>query len=321
MTKVRRTVALTRAQFDEFYVEPVLERWALEPPPVPAPEPEVTLDSSESGGVRLSASGLGVQRNGPTSWLRRAWAMIVSGFETSFAATARDSSSSSGESHVSWGVRSPRQPRSLPELPSEQSQHDEADSWYEADDSENADSSGMSSTTGSDPSSTQYTPDTSSSYSDHTSSDSSSTQYTPDASSSDSNPASSFYFDDAGSSDSDLTSSSDSDSEARYISSQVNAVTREHHEQMAALRERAESSNTANQSSETLLPPVTSGTASMNMQLAELRHSIDSARQAAHTGMSHSYGEYRANIARLEEFERELNDIQQQVDALYWQHQ
>ena len=128
-------------------------------------------------------------------------------------------------------------------------------------------------------------------------------------------------FEDAGSSDSDLTSPSDSDSEARYISSTVNAVTREHHEQMTSLQERAESSNTANQSSETLLPPVTSGMASMNAQLAELRYSIDSSREALHTGMSHSYGEYMANLARLAEFERELNDIQQEVDALYLHHQ
>lgn len=309
-------MALTRAQFDEFYVEPALERWALEPPPVPVPEPEVTSDSSVSGGVHLPANGLPVQPNSPRGWLQRAWAMLVSGFGTSLAPSGPDDTQSNGESQ---GVRSPRQPRSLPELPSEQSQHDGADSGYEADDSDNADSSQTSSTVWSDLSSTQYTPDEDSSDSDHASSDSSWTQYTPDTSSSDSDHASSSEFDDAGSSDSDLTSSSDSDSEAQYISSRVNAVTHEHHEQMAALRERAESSNSDNQSSETLLPPVTSGTAIMNAQLAELRRSIDDSRQALHTGMSHSYGEYMANIARLAEFERELNDIQQQVDPL-WSH-
>lgn len=50
--KVSRTVVLTRAEFDELYVEPALERWAREPTPVP--EPEATSDSPESGGVPIS---------------------------------------------------------------------------------------------------------------------------------------------------------------------------------------------------------------------------------------------------------------------------
>lgn len=55
-TKVSRTVAQTRADFDELYAEPAIERWAREP--APAPELEVTSDSSESGGVTLPATEL-----------------------------------------------------------------------------------------------------------------------------------------------------------------------------------------------------------------------------------------------------------------------
>jgi len=48
-TKVRRTVVGTRADFDEFYVEPARERWARER--ALEPEDTATPDASESGGV------------------------------------------------------------------------------------------------------------------------------------------------------------------------------------------------------------------------------------------------------------------------------
>lgn len=109
-TRVSRPVVLSRAEFDQLYVEPTLERWAFEPAPVP--EPEATSDSSESGGVPLPASELGVQRE----WRQQDWAMAVSGFGASFVSTASDGSTSSGESDVSSGMRSPRQHRILLEL-------------------------------------------------------------------------------------------------------------------------------------------------------------------------------------------------------------
>ena len=205
-TKVRRTVVLTRAEFDQLYMEPALKRWALES--ASAPEPEVTSDSSESGGVPLPATGVGAQRDAPGEWRQQDWAMSVSGFGTSFTSSSYDSCTSSGESDVSSGVRSPRQPASIPELLSEQPELDEAGSGYEADSSDNDNSSQMSSTSGSDSSPAQYTPDASSSDSDH-----------------------------ASSSDSDIAGFSDSDSEARHISNRVTAVAwPEYHERLDALR-------------------------------------------------------------------------------------
>ena len=198
-TKVSRAVVLTRAEFDELYMEPALERWAREPTPVP--EPEATPDSSESGGVPLPATELEEQRNATGEWPQRHWAMSVSGFGTSLASRLSDSSTSSGELDVSSDVPSPRQSMSLPALLSEQPEFDEAGSGYEADSSDNDASSQMSSTTGSDSSPAQYTPDVSSSDSDH------------------------------------AAGSSDSDSEARYISSRITAAAwREYHERVNVLR-------------------------------------------------------------------------------------
>lgn len=193
-TRVSRPVVLSRAEFDKLYVEPALERWALEP--ALAPEPEATSDSSESGGVPLPATELGVQRE----WRQQDWAMAVSGFGASFVSSASDGSTSSVESDVSSGMRSPRQHRSLLELLPEQPELDEVGSGYEADSSDNEETPPLSSITEPDSSSTQYTPD-------------------------------------ASSSDSDNAGFSDSDSEAQHNSSRVTAVAwREHHERLDAFR-------------------------------------------------------------------------------------
>ena len=160
-TRISRPVVLSRAVFDQLYVEPALERRALEP--APAPEHEATSDSSESGGVPLPAIGLGVQ----CEWRQQDWAMTVSGFGASFVSSAPDGSTSNGESNVSSGMRSPRQHRSLLELLPEQPELDEVGSGYEADSSDNEETPPLSSITESDSSSTQYTPDASSSDSDN----------------------------------------------------------------------------------------------------------------------------------------------------------
>ncbi|GAB7326499.1 hypothetical protein MBLNU13_g10492t2 [Cladosporium sp. NU13] len=95
-----------------------------------------TSDSSESGGVPLPAT---------EEWREQDRAMEVSGFETISVFSSSDSSTSSGESDVSNGMRSPRQSGSLPELLSEQPELDEAGSGYEADSSDNEDNSLISS--------------------------------------------------------------------------------------------------------------------------------------------------------------------------------
>jgi len=169
--RVRRTVVLTRAEFDQLYVEPARERWARER----ALEPEVTAtpDASESGGVSLQR-----ERS------------FLSGVATRASSVAADSCPIL-RSEYYCGPRCLGRFRSLPGLLSEQSELNEAGSGYAADVSGNADSSRMSSTTWSD--------------------SSSSTQYTPDASSSDSDDASSSDSDDASSSDSDSVANESSE--------------------------------------------------------------------------------------------------------------
>jgi hypothetical protein len=141
-TKVTRTVVLTRAEFDQVYVEPARERWALEPPLVPAREPEALPDS------------------------QRAWSSLTVSATRSSSAAA-DNSTGSGEPYFPYGMRSSRQLNNFPELLSEQPELDEVGSGYESDVSHNADSSETSSITGSDSSSILYTHDASSSDSDN----------------------------------------------------------------------------------------------------------------------------------------------------------
>ena len=233
-TRVSRTVVLTRAEFDQLYVEPALARWALEQPP--APETEANSDSSESGGVPLPVA---------EEWRQQDQVMEVPGFGTSSVSSSSDNCTSSGDSDVSLGLRSPGQPRSLPVLLFEQPELDEVGSGYEADSSDNGDNSQMSLSTGPE---------------------SPPAQHTTDASSSDS--------DDAG--------FSDSDSEARYVSSRVTAAWHEYRERLNALR--------AN-------------------RLAELEHPVYHARHLLRTTVAHSYGEHMASVANLETLEREREQL------------
>ena len=298
-TKVSRTVVLTRVEFDQLYVEPA-----------PVAEPEATSDSSDSGGAPLPATELSVQRNAPGEWRQQDYAMAVSGFETSSATSSSDSSTSSGESDVSSDVPSQRQPRSLPELPSEQPELDEAGSGYEADSSDNDASSQMSSTTESDSSPAQYTPDVSSSDSDH------------------------------------AAGSSDSDSEARYISSRITAAAlREYHERVNVLRANrlAELDRAIDHARHVLRTTVAhsfgeymASVASLEAlererehpersnalranRLAELEHAIDHARHVLRTTVVHSFGEYMASVVSLEALERE--QVQVRSGVLYPRHQ
>jgi len=207
--------------------------------------------------VPLPASESGKQRNARRSLLQQAWDAVVSRFGAGFASGASDCSNGSEESDFSWGMRSPRQPRSLPELLSSEQQSEliEAGSGYQADVSDNTDTFWGFAVTGLEPSSIQYTPD-----------------------------ASSPESDDAG--------SSDSDSKARCQTPVTSPSP----------------------------PPATSKLAIVNERLAKLRCTIDRHRQALHTGVTHFYGEYMAESARLAQLERTLQDVQQDVEDLCSRH-
>jgi len=226
-TEACGTVPLTRAEFDQLYVEPELERWALEP----AIEPEATPESQRASS-------------------------ISTGFATRASSDVADISFSPWSDYARC-MTCPRYRKSVPELPSEQSELDEVGSGYGADVSDNADSSQASSTTNSDSSSIQYYPDANSSDSDHSSSQMSSTTEL--------DSSSVWYTPEEGSSDSDHGSLADPDSEAQSISSRVNEVTsREHHERSNAPQEREESSNSANEFPVTSSLPVNSEIAIVN---------------------------------------------------------
>ena len=224
-TRVRRTVVLTRAEFDPLYVEPARERWARDR----ALEPEATAtpDASESGSAPMQRAR-----------------SFLSGVATRASSVVADNCPSLW-SDYSCGPRCPGQLRSLPELLSEQPELDEAGSGYAADVSNNEDSSWMSSTTWLD--------------------SSSSTQYTPDASSSDFDDASSSDSDDAGSSDSDDAGSSDSDDAGSSDSDDASF---------------SDSDSAANESSEASPVPISTGTTIINQRLAELERAIDHGRQS-----------------------------------------
>jgi hypothetical protein len=249
-----------------------------------------------------------VQRHAPSDWVQRALDLFLPNFirPTSVSSISTDTSTSH-ESDYSYGVRSPRQPSSLRDVLFEQSELDEIGSGYEGDVSDNADSSRVSSMS-SDASSAQYMPVPSSS-------ESSSAQYTPAASSSGFSGAQ--RTPDTGSSDSSAAGSPNPDSEARDISSRFEAITSEHHEQTNALRARAEGSNPAETSLQTLLSPVASNVPTAHERLAQLEDDIDLARQALHTRVNHSYGDYRARVVSLEALEREQHEAQQQLEQGY----
>lgn len=314
-TKIRRGVVLTRAEFEQVYVEPARERWALEPAPVPTPEPEATPDS------------------------QRAWSSLTVSV-TRYSSIAADGSTSSGEQLFSNGMRSSRRLRSLPELLSEQSELDEAGSGYESDVSDNAESPETSSTIESDSSTVWYTPDASSSDSDSEGSSDSDHE-----DSSDSDHGSSSDSDQEGSSDSDQESSSDSDnespsgsdnesssdsdhgscadfgSETHSISSRVNAVTSsEHQERSDAVQEHEESNGSANESPETLPPPANNGIALLIQRFEELDRAIDNARDILRTTLGHSYGEYMASLASLEVLECEREQLSSNIFCPYSPH-
>ena len=181
----------------------------------------------------------------------------------------------------------------------EQSEIDEAGSGYEVDVSDNADSSRMSSTAVSDSLSTQYTTGASSSRSSWA-------QYTPEASSSDSSSP------DCG--------SSDSDSKAQDILIGFGLISQEDHELMNAILERAKTSSSSKASWERLLSTVAGDVPSVHERLTELDRKVDLARQRLHTHATHSYGEYKAEVAKLQALERERHEVQQQAKWGYDAH-
>lgn len=280
--------------------------WLHQPYLEPEIEPETTSISSESsvlsvyGGVFLDATYQTVPHHEPRGWLQSAWRSLVASTGI-FSSTADTSStiSSDMESGFSWGVRSPRQPRSLPEMLPEQPEIDEAGSGYEADVSDNADSSRMSSTAVSDSSSTQYTTGASPS-------SSSRAQYTPEVSSSDSS--------------SPGCGSSDSDGKAQNNLIGFGLISHEDHELMNAILERAKTSSSSKPSWETLLSTVAGDIPSVHERLAELDREVDLARQRLHTRATHSYGEYKAEVAKLQALERERHEVQQQAEWGYDVH-
>jgi len=181
----------------------------------------------------------------------------------------------------------------------EQPEIDEAGSGYEADVSDNADSSQISSTADSDTSSTQYTTGASSS-------SSSWGQYTPEVSSSDSRSP------DCG--------SSDSDSRAQDKLIGFGLISHEDHELMNAILERAKTSSSSKPSWETLLSIVAGDVPSVHERLAELDRNVEVARQRLHTHATNSYGEYKAEVAKLQALERERYEVQQQAEWGYDAH-
>jgi hypothetical protein len=293
-TKVNRTVVGTRADFDELYVEPARERWARER--ALEPEDTATPDASESGGVSF-----------------------ISGAATRASSVAADSCTGL-RSEYYCGPRYLGRSRTLPGLQSEQPELDEAGSGHAAVVSGNADSSWMSSTSWSDSSSsTQYTPDASSSESnDAGSSDS------EDVGSSDSDDASSSDFDDAGSSDSDSVANESSEALPLPASSGTTIVNQrpvwlereiEHARQF--LRDGVSHSYGEYRASvasvaalERELEQLRSSAYYLHGQrIAELERAIDHGRQSRHTAVAHSYGEYRASLASLAALERELEQL------------
>jgi hypothetical protein len=220
-------------------------------------------------------------RQAPRAWLKKALDLYVPKVARPACESESTDTSTSRESDYSWGLRSPRQPKSLPEVLSAQPERNETGSGYEADVSDNARSSRVSSVASSDALSARYMPLPSSSMS-------SEAQHTPDA----------------GSSDSSDADSSDSDWEARDISCRFDAITREHHEQMEDLLARAEDSS-VEATLQTPLSPVVLNAPTVHEQLAELERDIHAAREELHTRALHSYGEYRAELMRCQAVERE----------------
>jgi hypothetical protein len=316
-TEVRRIVVLTRAEFDQLHVEPARERWALEPPLVPAPEPEATPDS------------------------QRAWSSLTVS-ATRSSSIAVDSLASSGEPLFSYGMRSLRRLRSLPELPSEQPEPDDAGSGHESDVSDNVDSSETSSTTGSDFSSILYTPDASSSDSDHASSSDSNHESFADSDSevqSISSTVNATTRDEQQEPSTALREreeSNDSTNEspatlplpanngialvdqrpteldqavdqARHILRTTVAKSRGEHRASVAGLEALE--REYEQPSSSAFCPYCSHCQLARQRLAELERAIDRARHILRTTVANSRGEYRASVASLEALEREREQL------------
>lgn len=139
-------------------------------PATPQRTPESSL-SSESGGVGLPLWTAEV----PDGWMRRTMNLLLPGQPASSSSGSTDTSTTE-DSTFSWGVRSPRAPRSRPVV---SPAHSETSSGYQADESNWSESDILSSFTDSDLAPAQFTPDASSSDLE------SEVQYTPDASSSD----------------------------------------------------------------------------------------------------------------------------------------